>query len=624
MIFPVFLLTVALSISAVAAYYSIVGLTAIFAAAFLPIVIMGTVLEIGKIVTTVWLHNYWEKIPFFTKSYLCVAVVVLMFITSMGIFGFLSKSHIEQTALSDEQIALIETVNQNINRSQSKIDRWTTEIKNYNSGTSTRVDNLVQDEQIALDDLYNRRQKEKEDARSQAEQATQLQNNRLDQAFGRKNQDIESANGDVAKIEQARKNELSVASSAQREITKIQSRLADQLEKIDQSYAEQIQKISDRIGKLRTNATLKTDDIDAKISELETKISEEQKIQGQYREQKIEFESEVRKLEAEVGPIKYIAEFIYDNANKNILEEAVRWVIIVIVFVFDPLAIMLVLAATMTFKWNEQQVAVSRVQQKKQNILTKITTLKQRLDEVNMEIKDYEDLLVELDKEIEEGSKTLSEKVDLEAKIEKLEKEKQQLTKLLDQLEENTKELTEAMELLTTDNSTLQNQITDLENREPMVVEKEVVKEVEDTSRVDQLLGQIATLQQDVDKRDLAIERLAQKYDLVEKARTGLQAVADDSPTEANADFGTAFPTSPQRGDLFLRVDFHPSRLYKWNSIKWIQVDKDTSDTLAYNDDYIEHVVQKLQTGEYDIEELSDAERSRVEDLLNQRGELGK
>ena len=98
MLFGYILLAIALTISSVAAYYSIAGLTAIFAAAFWPIVIMGSVLEVGKIVTTVWLHTYWTHLKWLLKSYMSLAVIVLMFITSMGIFGFLSRAHIEVTS----------------------------------------------------------------------------------------------------------------------------------------------------------------------------------------------------------------------------------------------------------------------------------------------------------------------------------------------------------------------------------------------------------------------------------------------------------------------------------------------------------------------------------------------
>ena len=112
----ILVLITALSISAVAIYYSIAGLVAIFAAAAIPIMIMGGVLEIGKLVTAVWLHKYWRQAKWWLKSYLATAVVVLMFITSMGIFGFLSKAHIDQTSASEESVAQVQRIDTEISR----------------------------------------------------------------------------------------------------------------------------------------------------------------------------------------------------------------------------------------------------------------------------------------------------------------------------------------------------------------------------------------------------------------------------------------------------------------------------------------------------------------------------
>ena len=119
-------LITALSVSAIAIYYSVVGLTTIFAASVVPVAIMGTALEVAKLVTAVWLHKHWRTAVWWLKGYLSIAVIVLMFITSMGIFGFLSKSHIEQTAASDEQTAKIQTITGVISRGEAKIARLQT------------------------------------------------------------------------------------------------------------------------------------------------------------------------------------------------------------------------------------------------------------------------------------------------------------------------------------------------------------------------------------------------------------------------------------------------------------------------------------------------------------------
>ncbi len=149
-------LLVAISISVIAAYYSILGLTAIFAAAFLPIVLMGSVLEVGKILATVWLRIHWKRAPFIIKTYLTSAVIVLMFITSMGVFGFLSKSHIEQSSVGTEQIAQAEVIDQKIARAQAKQQRWSEEITRLQAGeTSGRVDALIARERERIKDARN-------------------------------------------------------------------------------------------------------------------------------------------------------------------------------------------------------------------------------------------------------------------------------------------------------------------------------------------------------------------------------------------------------------------------------------------------------------------------------------
>ncbi|MCA1806963.1 MAG: hypothetical protein LC687_03800, partial [Actinobacteria bacterium] len=119
MLIAVLALITALAISAVAIYYSVAGLVAIFAAAAIPIIIMGGVLEVSKLVTAVWLHRNWHIATWWLKTYLSTAVVVLMFITSMGIFGFLSKAHIEQTAGAQQSVAQIEQITERIERNQS-------------------------------------------------------------------------------------------------------------------------------------------------------------------------------------------------------------------------------------------------------------------------------------------------------------------------------------------------------------------------------------------------------------------------------------------------------------------------------------------------------------------------
>ena len=352
----------ALIISIVAIYYSVVGLAAIFAAAVIPIIVMGVSLEIGKLVTAVWLHRYWRQAKWWLRTYLSVAVVVLMFITSMGIFGFLSKAHIEQTSLSQEQVALIETLDDKELRAEAKIDRWRGELDRLVKGEDVRVDSLIEKEQEGLDKIYARIKEAKDAFRADAKFEIEQQQLRIKQGQDRRDAEIVAAEkkfegslgGTKAyedAVKKAKDNELSVASRAQAEILKINTQLDTDLKAIDAKYAKDVADINKRINGLRNEASNKTQDIEGRITDLEGWIEGEQKVIDVVREEKFGYEKQYRKLEAEVGPIKYIAEFIYgEQADKNLLEEAVRWVIIIIIFVFDPLAVLLLIASQETFR----------------------------------------------------------------------------------------------------------------------------------------------------------------------------------------------------------------------------------------------------------------------------------
>jgi len=240
-------LLTALAIASVAAWYSILGLIAIFSGAVVAIAIMGAVLEVGKLVTATWLHRNWSKAPLLMKSYLTSAVVLLMVVTSLGIFGFLSKAHLETTISSGGNNELkIENLERQIGNEQRKIGDAEIVMGQLDAQVQTLID-------------YDRvRGKEGAIAvrKSQAEERAAL------------NDDI---NASYASIEA----------------------MQDKLLPIRQSQIE---------------------------------------------------------LEVEVGPLKYIAEMIYGDTAKDHFDEAVRWVIILLIITFDPLAIVLLLAASMGFR----------------------------------------------------------------------------------------------------------------------------------------------------------------------------------------------------------------------------------------------------------------------------------
>jgi hypothetical protein len=154
MILGILTLLTALTISAIAIYYSVAGLVAIFAAAAVPIIIMGTALEVGKLVTAVWLHKYWQQARWWLKGYLSIAVLVLMFITSMGIFGFLSKAHIEQTSAGQESVAQVERLESEITRQQDVVERAEQKIASLQTsgtGNDANVQSQIDKEQERIE-----------------------------------------------------------------------------------------------------------------------------------------------------------------------------------------------------------------------------------------------------------------------------------------------------------------------------------------------------------------------------------------------------------------------------------------------------------------------------------------
>ena len=232
-----------LAIAAVAAWYSIIGLTAIFAAAVIPIIIMGIVLEIGKLVAAAWVYNHWRETSILLRTYLVSAIVVLMLITSMGIYGFLSKSHIDAGINTGEISVKIERVDNRIASEQRQIDRAEKNI--------TEMDTTLEKTEYGFFD-----------------------DSRLEE---RKRQSVER----------------------------------EQLNSIINKSENNIDKLLDK---------------------------------------KSEYELEIKNFEVEVGPIKYISALIYGDEAKNYLDNTVRYVILLLIFVFDPLAVLLLISANMSYR----------------------------------------------------------------------------------------------------------------------------------------------------------------------------------------------------------------------------------------------------------------------------------
>lgn len=386
-------LLTALTISAVAIYYSVAGLVAIFAAATVPIIIMGSALEIGKLVTALWLHKYWNQAVWWLKTYLSIAVVVLMFITSMGIFGFLSKAHIDQTAGARENIARIEQIDQVIAGEQAALTSAEAKVVSLETQGTSQDDQLQQQidrEQIRVDGAYARVQpaideqnaiiqrietetsNRAKDTQSQitaindrllALDAALAENNvRLVQSIIGIRQDGSLGPGTERAIRDFRQQqEEQIAQLTERadSILNASNPAADaaraEIQRLRQLAETEIADSNTLISRLRSQ--IGSVDTTAQVAEIAKQrqfISETQEKIQTLTQEKFDLETEYRRLEAEVGPIKYLAEFVYGNtADKDMLEEAVRWVIVIIIFVFDPLAVLLLIASQYTFAFNK-------------------------------------------------------------------------------------------------------------------------------------------------------------------------------------------------------------------------------------------------------------------------------
>ena len=394
MFLAVLTLITALSISAVAIYYSVAGLVAIFAAAAVPIMIMGGTLEIGKLVTAVWLHRHWERATWWLKTYLSIAVIVLMVITSMGIFGFLSKAHIEQTSASTESIEKIERLDTEINRQEliiTKAERKIDEAENQGANKNDTIQDQIDREQKRIDTAYTRIQPLVAEQQKIIQQETERKDSKLDPYLAQ----ISSIDEDLATLSDLlnRRDSESIRRLQSIVGTRVDgtygSRTAKQVEnyregliakresilltvqKLEEKDSPIIKAANEEIKRLRDIAEKEIADSNKVINKLRSEIGsvspdnntaliEENLLKikkanqeiDTLTEQKYSLEAEYRALEAEVGPIKYIAEFIYgEEADRDLLEEAVRWVIIILIVVFDPLAVLLLIASQYTFEF---------------------------------------------------------------------------------------------------------------------------------------------------------------------------------------------------------------------------------------------------------------------------------
>jgi len=559
-------LLVALSLSTVAAYYSIIGLTAIFAGAVIPVIIMGSILEVGKITTTVWLRKYWNRASWVLKLYLVPAVVALALLTSMGIFGFLSKAHMDQGVTSGDV--------------QAKLALYDEKIK-------TQRDNI-----------------------ELARKALQQMDAQVDQRLSRGDSEAGAERAVQIRRQQA-----------------------------------------------------------GERAKLQKEIGEAQKEIAKLNEERAPIAAENRKVEAEVGPIKYIAALIYgDTADNNTLESAVRWVIILLVIVFDPLAIALVLAANASKEWDKEEPVIEKqepayepddgplsedqVEQVKDTAI-KFNDLGEHpkdFDEKALEETIVEEQLPEPDpvKRTEPEKSVLEQHPYLLAGFDHFKDMKPLVYHPKEELkvvEEKPKKKREK--------KVPTPAITVVEKPKKVVKKKPVAKKVspkktpEIQPKIEEVKPEILAVGVDVADRPgdylvsteiktegvtsvrerpykeidgtyVTFEGKQINKDALKSLRPDLFSLKADKLYEPKTNFGTSFPAVANKGDIFVRVDTLPNRVYKFDGRRWIEVNKEQSESYL-DEKYTNYLIEKVGNGEYDPDLLTDSERAQIEEILNQK-----
>ncbi len=335
----------ALSISGVAIFYSVIGLATIFPGAFVPVVIMGGVLEIGKLITASWLYRNWKFTPFMLKTYLTTAVIILSIITSMGIFGFLSKAHLEQNLASDTLIQRITILEDKIESEKMSIERQTLIINRAEKAISRDTGTASGDIEVQQSIIADANEKlktllavETNTVRDLNDRLKVLDKNVSDVLTSNKSFfNEEKAAADLKASQKEERAEIAV------KVKEAQVRIAE----LKADHKQEIAKAQEIIANMRSGSQDNKGQFTKEIENAEKKIFESQGRIDVFIIEKQPLEKEMLTLEAEIGPVKYIAALAVDWGITDQVEtsKAVRWVILLLIVVFDPLAVLLLIAA---------------------------------------------------------------------------------------------------------------------------------------------------------------------------------------------------------------------------------------------------------------------------------------
>jgi multisubunit Na+/H+ antiporter MnhG subunit len=513
MFFGILTLLTALSMATVAAVFAIYGIIAIFAGMPQFALVMGAVIELGKIVGVSWLYRNWNE-PTKIKYFMAPLVLVAMLLTSMGIFGLLSKAHLEQTSPVANNEIQITRLDQQVAREQSRI----TDAEQVISQLDQSVQALIEFDRIRGPDgaLAVRE--------SQAEQREVLR------------QTIDTAQTEVDRLE----------------------------------------------------------------------------------DQKLELTQELTAIALEVGPIKYIAELIYSDGQDR-TEEAVRWVIIAFIFVFDPMAILLLMAANYTLDQRKKLPLVAEMPKQEPIVENKEETdVKETTEELNNDTDTTDDTDTS-------NSDTSNPAIQSDSQPES--------EPIGGDPSEGSENLQETVV------GTDERDIVFVQSEGPIDINTSVSVEpvsITQPSVVDdaaQVIAESAALQKKPQDKQITTEgvtlvidvgdgyveynkQLFQK-DALKELRPDLFSIKPDELYMPSSSFGTQFPKIAKKKDIFVRVDVTPNKVYRFEGSKWIEISKNLSSTYLYDQEYIKYLINKIDQGEYDIDLLSEQEKIQIEEYLS-------
>lgn len=338
----------ALSISIIGGYFSIIGLSTIFPGSKTSVIVMGAALEIAKVIAVLWLHANWKKPKIIIKLYLIFSILTLMAITSLGVFGYLSKAHVEHQNLANVEKIQIETIDERIRKEELFIKQYEETINTIKKeeGERKRSSEIELDRSERLIDSINKKM----------QKSIEIENESIKSL----NERLKTLNLEVENVEKKNSGIFSNKKEALKKVQEKQKEERDSIQedikyhrdgikKIKEKHEKEYEEIKFFMNTFRTKENKDNNNLD-KINNLNSLIKKSLLEIEDLRLKKNKLGSAVMNLESEIGPLKYVVGLIKDLGIAQINpDQAVRIIILIIVCVFDPLAIVLLIAAQISF-----------------------------------------------------------------------------------------------------------------------------------------------------------------------------------------------------------------------------------------------------------------------------------